>query len=57
MLLIKMTHINYLNKHVFQDLPYVKSKRTVADRFVVGSLEDFEGYCIDILQEISSITG
>ena len=35
----------------------MKSKRTVTDRYAVGTMEDFEGYCIDILREISTITG
>ena len=47
----------FLFKLVFQGLPYVKSKRNVTDRYAVGSLEDFEGYCIDILREITKITG
>ena len=44
-------------KLAFQELPYVKSKRNVTDRYAVGSLEDFEGYCIDILREITKKTG
>ena len=35
----------------------MKPKRNVTDRYAVGSLEDFEGYCIDILREISNIKG